>query len=459
MRAHAPLFSKARLIVRCVGALLAICSVGDVLAAIRLQPQWLTTVPASECPYPSDWSPPHVLHGSQDATLLRSRQGLIRIERDGTIAWDIPACPGCLDPSPRDGEIADQATDSDGTTWITERLRNPAEPYHFAYLAHRLDAGGNIVLTVPLPASDEERSADIGMSVVSATALVAMFTTRPRGGWFWQQVGWVRVDAAGVTQHNAFDAEFAMQASIVALHALPDGDVIAAIERRNNWYCAPLLPCDDAARLLLLRIAADGSERWRIRADDLMPKPAFEPDGSAWFVQYGTGLVSISADGVRSQTLPISLQPYEDVYALHGPIDGNLLLVSDHGLRLFDTQGRVRATRLIPGAPIWDDVDWNIDGIAATAAGFLLPRFGACTVATLLDPRSLADRVAFQRPAPCDPEATPAMYATGGFGTPDGAVHLAFVRSGEQCAVAAARFGLPGTPAGGLVFKDDFDTF
>lgn len=239
---------------------------------------------------------------------------------------------------------------------------------------------------------------------------------------------------------------------------LPDGGMLAAVQHQIAWMCWPA-PCDlDTRELTWLRLAADGSERWRVAVDGFLPHPAVQPDGSAWLVRYDHAIAHVDADGTLSAAHPVTgLQQFEAIFSIHGPVSGRLLLVTDAGLRLVDLAGRLRASRLIPEASLWADP--ALDNIAITPDGFLLPQIsstgeGDCAIATLLDPHQLLPRLVLRDDVACDQSGFVAGDARA---QPDGSIYIGGrTRDNDTCSLRVLRFGLPGTPAGGLLFRDGF---
>lgn len=399
-----------------------------------------------------EWPHGAFLAAPQDGVAIVTSTGLQRIDADGISLWQTPVCPGCDTPASSSG-IVDIFIPDNQDVWVAEWQSDFSDPLGDLF-AHRIDAVGAVADSATLASSARTADTRILADAAGVTALVAARSAGASVPRMW----WVRRShGAPLEQREIVIRNTPMDMAVNALHPAADGGLFAALQHRLVNGCLPGQPCPDTAELTWLRLAADGAERWRVETDGFVPWPAPQPDGSAWLARRDHGIAHVSADGVLSATLPVAgLAPNEVIFALYGPVAGRLLLVTDLGLHAVDLSGRLRASRAVAFASLWQDP--SQENAAATPQGFLVPTLAStteCAVAELLDPDTLAVRRVLRSDQACaDGDVRARDLRTH----PDGSVYVTGIATNQSCGgeLHLMRFGLPGTPAGGLLFRDGF---
>lgn len=456
-----------------IPTLVLVATLSTSAAAYALAPQRTTTIPSVGCGYdPYDATTLHPLPGGD--LVVQTRREVIRLDADANVRWRHVPPTACNPDGSGADDILDVAHDIEGASWIARQRGSfyAPNPDHAVSL-HRLSAFGSIDASLPLPSDTEGRRVTSLRMAAIGTTMAALVTWQHPEGWPLPRLEWIRFDAMGIVlhRHDIAIADARSDIWVETVETLGGGDMRVVARHRNSSMCPPLLMCDDHNRHTVLRLAPDGTERWRHQEPHAESIGASQPDGSAWFV-FGHGVLQpIDGDGQLSPSISNShFANDEDAYSAHGPIDGRVLVASSFGLRLLDMVGQQVAARLIPTAPVWNDVNWNIHALTATSTGFLLPQTyssGDCALALLLHPANLQDRFRLDSGLGCNDDAPLAFTHTGIAVTPDGWVHIATrhgphideeIRGGFVASdLDVLTFGLPGTTAGGLIFRDDFD--
>lgn len=420
-------------------------------------PLWSRAVAPTDCYFES--VPHDAFHlAPEDGVTTTAADGLQRIAADGTTLWQVSRCPTCTAPPSALSHIVDTSLAAAPDTWIVAADGGGSNEPPRAYALHRIDSTGAVTDSAPL-LSVREAQMRILADASGVTGLIAAYPSSELPG-----LRWIRYEpGSALVERTVPVGTFALGLSVEALWAAPGGGVLAAVEHQELRMCMPGHPCNTTRQLLLLRFDVQGGESWRVQVDGFVPRIAMQADGSAWLAHRSPGVARMSAQGVLSPILPVEgLLPDEEIFSIHGPVAGHLLLVTYQGLRLLDLGGRIVASRMTGPNPNWQSA--SLDNLLAIPGFFLLPtQWGTddCTVAQLLDPRTLDVRRVLRDDVACP------LYSFS-YGDArvhdDGSVYVSGVVRGDACSVDSAsgsqiqlmRFGLPGTPAGGLLFRDGF---
>jgi hypothetical protein len=164
---------------------------------------------------------------------------------------------------------------------------------------------------------------------------------------------WLRVNNDGTVIGEAFTDLIGPDHTVTITNAKlwPNGSAsVATWQRFANCNISPPTACPRPASTLL-RLNADGSERWRVEAGEVLAFIGFDDDGSSLIAESWPSpplrLRQVSASGVAGMAFvaangePISLS------GTAGPIRGRYIAHSDTERLLIDRNGTVLARRSI----------------------------------------------------------------------------------------------------------------
>lgn len=446
------------LFVRLGGVALACCGMTSAQSTPVSTPLWSRVVAPTDCYL--EYVPHHLFTlARDDGVTVAAAEGIQRVAADGSVLWQVADCPTCTAAASVPSYIVDASPEAPTDTWIVESNGGGFSEPPLSLTLHRVDGTGTVTASAVVASGLQDASTRILADGAGVTTLLASYRASglPRLHWIRHEPGVLHIE------REVTVGEFALGLTVEGVWATAEGGVLAAIAHRQVQMCFPSQPhpCDTTQELLLLRLDAQGNELWRLQVDGVVPRISVQPDGSAWVAHRSHGIAQVSTGGQLSELRPVAgLMEDEEMFSIHGPVAGHLALATSEGLRLVDLAGRLRASRLMGSTPFWSSS--SLDNLVATQGFFLLPTLwsGAdCTVAQLLDPRTLAVRRILRHNGSCDTQRFDLADARV---HGDGSVYVSGVMSGEACNAAndselqLLRFGLPGTPAGGLLFRDDF---
>jgi PQQ-like domain len=356
------------------------------------------------------------------------------IGNDGAPRWQHETCPACTNASATRKAVATQLL-ADGGAWVLEATGRPATGLELKRLSPAGTVEAGIDIAVP---GGQVARLQLGLLGQSGQAEVLLGSDTT--------LYWLRVTTLGVQQTRTFDLSGgAAAATLPLLRRLPDGDLQLAFVRRSTGCgmlnCSPM-------HVTLLRLAADGSERWRVDTTTFfMPRLLGNDDGSLLLLDINA-VQAISAAGIAAA--PASL-PFQ-VDAAVGPAAGRHLVQGRVGgvkrYYLMDASGNATAV----------DTPLAVEPLlAAGPQGFLVGASGAGTDAQLLDAALLAPLAQF------DIDGQPGSDSYRWLMQADGSLYAQTASQPQPAYYAAeavarlARFAVPGTAAADRIFISVFE--
>lgn len=427
--------------------------------APTLLPKWTVQLEESETcvegnpPYDISTATFHEVQHDAAGNIHVNANGVLRsYTRDGALRWKAPQCPGCATPEDR-GNLRPFAVMPSGEVWALEARTSASSswPPRFAAL-HRLDRRGAIVQTRMLAGTVFEGRDTLLRSTTHGAVLIAIVDHVLHALW-------LRGDAAqtvALPLPSDRDTVTLYSATVVE-----NGDILVAAVARDLVFCPPGIPCD-VSDTFLLRLSAEQGFVWRRDVTDPRSMLTFGEDQRLRFIDSTQTLVSVNADGDVTST---ALAPDVDTwgaYGVAGPIDGYLLIQSEV-LVTVDLAGHAAGHHAPDENPY--RYPWNPRLTQVSSAGFVVPFFmdDRCHAAAVYAPSTLAERyrlhvegtTCVNDPASAEGPMTANLIAT----TTDGGITLLRQECGAGSEpTIVARFGLPGTPVGDLLMRDDFES-
>ena len=370
---------------------------------------------------------------------------LVQLSPDAERRWRYPACPAC---------VADASTLAgashvyvDGSAWITLAKSAPSALGPRRALL-RIGADGSVLSETEFPAMARST---MHAGVVLADADRAIDIAAHASG-----LSWSRVSADGVLQETRSIGLPGSSDTVDILNSRlwPDGSVSLVTARRNVLGCqgSPPSPVSCTPALTtLLRLDADGSERWRVELGQGWPFVGLNPDGSSLAFSVASlqpvRARHIDAGGNAGATSDVGTLSSDFSFAGLGPVRGNYLISTGSDLYLLDSQATILALR--PG-----DNDACCRLYAHGEYGFLVSSVNADAALLSADDLSLTARFDL------DGMANTSLQGGRWFWHlfDDGSIYSSIRQPAEySLSGRLSRFAVPGSPAYDRVFLDRFD--
>ena len=424
-----------------VGAvLLIVLSVATAQTPSQM-PQWSVALDDAQD------SPPHVTGtgaGSDGivASLLRSGTGLTP---SGQRRWHFVAAEVCADGASNAHVDALQPLPG-GETWgLRSCYGAVGQPQQHELV--RLSADGTPIATAHFGA----RPAQWGRARLLPLPDGVIVLVPGADG-----LQWLRIGLDGPILGDTF-TELAgpPNASIRILNARlwPNGSASVATRQFVSCNINPPTSCPRPANTLL-RLSADGTERWRVEAGERAGFIGFDDDGSSLIVQSVSIepliLRQVSATGVPGTPFVAAGGEPMRVSGAAGPVRGRYLAVSETGQLLIDRDGNVLVRRsqadgvggeaYACGTHGFVTGTWNRDGALVSADDL--------SVLATFDVDGI-DNTYAQSPADLHWSLLD-----------DGTIYTNSPRAGDASPPRRARlsrFAVPGSPAAELIFVDHFE--
>lgn len=396
------------------------------------------------------------LHADGNGNLfVLARSRLTSLDPAGAQRWSVPTCPGCEDGML--GGLAQMEVTPGGQVWAVETRQINDYTYRNVAL-HRISPEGEFAATVSLVGTPFEHA----WLLLAADEERAVLVGNDASG-----LHWFGMDASGTATATQSLAVVVPDRSIglLALRLLPDGDLLLALRASSDHFCFPAVPgCLQPDVLAVLRTAFDGVQRWRHDTPSWTSFGAFDATHRFRFLDAEQVLRTIADDGnVAAADTP--LHSVYDLYAIAGPHAGHLLMPTMDNLLLVDQDdGQIRDAVGVPYPPPANTAvyPWQTDGIRATSSGFLVPLYAnpTCDSAVIYETHQLRERYRLRSPLHACPDNPEQLHGerVDALAADDGALTVLHPRCDAPVPrVTLARYALPGTPAGGLLFRDGFD--
>lgn len=235
----------------------------------------------------------------------------------------------------------------------------------------------------------------------------------------------------------------------------PNGSLSLVIYTRNQLACqvSPGIFCRPPA-YRVLRLNADGSERWRVDAGEGFMFVGFDEDGTTLIGnthEYGPLMLRhIGANGVPGAWFVAAAGETMSLSGAAGPVDGRYLAVTDTAHVLIDASGNVLARR--PYTTAWGGAHTN-----NSLYGFVTS--GMHGDAALVSANDLSVQAEFDLDG-----VEGALWERPGNAFwslfDDGSLYTSAHRGGDLNGATrgrVSRFAVPGSPAADIVFIGRFD--
>lgn len=267
---------------------------------------------------------------------------------------------------------------------------------------------------------------------------------------------WLRIGTDGSVVDDAFTELVGPDETVIIANARlwPNGSAsVATWQRVASCNISPPAACAHPASTLL-RLNADGSERWRVEAGEVLAFIGFDDDGSSLIAESRNTvplrLRQVSATGVPGTTFIAA--GGEPIYlsGAAGPVRGRYLAYSDTELLLLDRNGTVLARRnsaddtggaaMANGEMGFVTVTWRSDGALVSADDLsVLGEFDVDGI---------------------DNNDWPLSGDLSWSLLPDGSIYTSSRAQGDTLPPQRARisrFAAPGSPAADIIFISRFD--
>ncbi|WP_386068022.1 hypothetical protein ACFJIW_00285 [Tahibacter sp. UC22_41] len=423
----------------CVTAALAL-TVGPALAQRQL-PQWSAAVDGNGYP--------HVIGAPAQpgqGVLANVSQRAVSFTPEGGLRWSLWLCPECAGNALLRPRILAVDLLADGSAWLLAAY--PARDGDDArYELVLVAADGTVLHRAVMPAwPGLPRS-----PVLRSTATQALALIPAPGGLRWLRS--VAGESAVATQLVELPGNFDT-VTITNSRLWPNGSLSVALYTANVAACQfnpPTANCRPAA-FTLLRLNADGSERWRVNAGSGQVFIGFDDDSSSLIAQNGgttLQLRQVGANGVPGAAFAAADGETLTMTGAAGPVGGRYLAAAANEYVLLDRDGRVLARRPFATAA----------GPALTngAYGFVTPAW--YSDAALVSADDLATLAVFDVDGidNTDWEAPANLFWSL---LSDGSLYTNARGNGDTAAPQRwriSRFAVPGSPASDLIFAHHFD--
>lgn len=408
--------------------------------AAAQSPQWSVTFDANALA-PDGHSFDTAGGASVNATLRT-----VALTPDGEHRWTYDACPGCGPNDPGSRTLASEIL-ADGSGWLLTQTAN-------TYAVVRVATDGTPQFSIDVFASQPPRTQFL--LIADANRAIALATS---GG----AVAWARVSSTGAVLENRTHAlaDTRERSDARQTKVFADGSVGLSVEQTTPGGCqvSPPVNCLPP-RTTVLRLEADGAERWRADLGDHRPARvvAFEDDGTSVVIttppDADTRIATIAPDGTPGATATVP--DSTGAYATHasGPVNGRYLIQTSPSsvttLRLIDRTG---ATHL--ALPV-DVLGYSLP-VASGAYGFIVA--AANNDGTLLAPDTLAPLAYFDIDGQSN-ASTIFLAREYWRMLPDGSVYTTKTHEfSSEDRARLSRFAVPGSPADDRIFRDAFERF
>lgn len=371
---------------------------------------------------------------------------MVRFSALGEKLWDFDTCPLCptyVDPT----YTGASQVMPDGTTWITTVYRGATAPPPDPYKLLRLAADGSVLSETALPGD----GGGVHSTRLLADASQVVVLAPRRGG-----VGWMRVSSSGSLLGAA---TFSLpgdhdKVDLLNSRLWPDGSTSLVTKRYNVDGCEadpPPARCHELYNTVL-RINADGSERWRAELDQRPLNASIEDDGSHVVListYYGGDPVQlrrVDASGNVSAAVVIADSTNGEVGHVIGPVRGRYLFNTPGGYRLVDRNGNLLASHT-------SSEEYGL-AVAYGEAGFIVA--GGMINGRLISADDLTELARFDIDGPDQFPLYDSYWEYWSL-SDDGSVYMS-----EQPGPSngfrprLARFAIPGSPADDVIFIDRF---
>lgn len=381
--------------------------------------------------------------GQGAAVVLNDRS--VRLSPDAELLRLHPACPLCLS---NDRYPLRTQLNPDGTQWLVQTRTATQFGVQARRFVTRIAADGSVLTDVEIPV---DATYDFRSRLLADTTRAIELSHHP-AGLRWSRV--LATDTQALSRTIALAGDFDT-VDFSNTRLWPDGSVSVALWRANTRGCqfSPPSPITCTPRLhVVLRLDADGNERWRVELGQNGTFNGFNDDGStlSFSTVWPAGTVrlrTIASDGSAGPITDFQGLTSDMDVAGAGPVQGRYSIALSHTLFLIDGQGQVLTSRPVGNSAFGG-------AFAHGSTGFLVSSTN--NDATLLSADDLSVRAYF------DLDGVPNQYSSGTLPLwqllDDGSVYASsFTRRDPNTLALIARFAVPGTAAADRIFLDRFD--
>lgn len=408
--------------------------------AQRQLPQWSAAVDGDGYP--------HVLGAPAQpgqGVLANVSQRAVSFTPEGGRRWSLWLCPECAGNAPSRPRI--QAVDllADGSAWLLAAYPPHDDDGRYELLLVAADGNVRHRAVTPLGLSYPRSPLLRG----TATQTIALIPAPGGLRWLRSTAG----EAAVATQFVELPGDFDT-VTITNARLWPNGSLSVALYTANVAACQvdpPTANCRPAA-FTLLRINADGSERWRIDAGSGQVFVGFDDDGSSLIARNGgttLQLRQVGANGVPGTAFAAADGEALTMAGAAGPVGGRYLATASTEYVLLDRDGHVIARRPFATAAG--------PALANGPYGFVTPAWYSDAAVVSADDLSTVavldvdgiDNAYWEAPA----NLFWSLLADGSLYT--NARGVGDTQTPQRWRIS--RFAVPGSPASDLIFVHHFD--
>lgn len=319
-------------------AAVAVCSAAA--RAERLTPQWSVALDGTD----GQHTVAAGLRSSDDGVAANLLRGATRLSPFGLRQWRIAADEVCAAGQTIARVDAIEPL-TNGETWLLRSCYSPDGSSHRHELS-RIGSDGNLLAQADFGASPAQWPN--ARLVAQANGVIALVP-------YADGVRWLRLTRDGTVVDDTFTglAQSHERVTVPSVRLWPNGSASVAVwQGPNGCNISPPTACPQPATTLL-RLNADGSERWRIEAGSFYAFVGFDDDGSSLIAQstFGESLTlrQVSAAGVAGPSFLAADGEPMHLAGEAGPVRGRYLAFSETEQILIDRNGQIVARRVHAG--------------------------------------------------------------------------------------------------------------